>query len=232
MNGDMMKIGVPLLLAGSLIACDAGDPGAEDQAVPVDETPLAVTLDDETDTYGAVLQPVNAAYVQRTPGGDVRLTRTPDSLIIEVQATGLPEDMVHLQHLHGFEEGILEAQCPDPASDLNSDGVVDLMETEPRAGVTMIPFHADPTSMEIQAESYPRADAQGAYSYRQAVPLDPLVTAFEAAFGTRDLRLHDRVVFIHGVPSDTDLPGTAASLGDVPAHVTLPIACGELALLP
>jgi hypothetical protein len=30
------------------------------------------------------------------------------------------------------------------------------------------------------------------------------------------------------VPADTDLPDSVQSLGDVPAHVTLPIACGEI----
>ena len=37
-----------------------------------------------------------------------------------------------------------------------------------------------------------------------------------------------RVIFLHGVPEDAQLPDTVQSLGDVPAHVTLPIACGEI----
>jgi hypothetical protein len=33
---------------------------------------------------------------------------------------------------------------------------------------------------------------------------------------------------VHGVPERTELPETAQSLPDVPARVTLPIACGIL----
>ncbi|MCC6560573.1 MAG: hypothetical protein IT478_04385 [Xanthomonadales bacterium] len=40
--------------------------------------------------------------------------------------------------------------------------------------------------------------------------------------------LDRRVVFIHGVPGDTRLPSTVASLGPIPASVTLPIACGVI----
>jgi hypothetical protein len=37
-------------------------------------------------------------------------------------------------------------------------------------------------------------------------------------------------VFIHGVPSTTTLPASAASLGKIPAQVTVPIACGKIVL--
>jgi hypothetical protein len=35
-------------------------------------------------------------------------------------------------------------------------------------------------------------------------------------------------VYIHGVPSATQLPSSVASLGPIPAQVTLPIACGKI----
>jgi hypothetical protein len=36
------------------------------------------------------------------------------------------------------------------------------------------------------------------------------------------------VVFIHRVPSATKLAASVASLGPIPAQVTLPIACGKI----
>lgn len=116
---------------------------------------------------------------------------------------------------------------PHLAADVNGDGVVDVTETEAVAGVTMVPFHGDPASLEIKADTYPMADAQGSYSYRQTVALDALLPAFQAKFGG-PLEVGRRVVFIHGVPQDVELPESAASVMGIPAHVTLPIACGEL----
>ena len=68
----------------------------------------------------------------------------------------------------------------DPAADKNGDGIIDLIETEPMSGTTMVPFHDNPVSMQI--------------------------VNFPA----------------------TKLPATVASLDDVPAQVTLPIACGKI----
>jgi hypothetical protein len=36
------------------------------------------------------------------------------------------------------------------------------------------------------------------------------------------------VVFIHGIPAASKLKASVASLGPIPAQVTLPIACGEI----
>jgi len=35
-------------------------------------------------------------------------------------------------------------------------------------------------------------------------------------------------VYIHGVLPNTKLPASVASLGTIPAQVTLPIACGKI----
>jgi hypothetical protein len=55
-----------------------------------------------------------------------------------------------------------------------------------------------------------------------------LKDAFAAKFPGQQLDLDRRVVFLHGVPTSTKLPATVASLDDIPAQVTLPIACGEI----
>lgn len=47
-------------------------------------------------------------------------------------------------------------------------------------------------------------------------------------FPGQQLDLARRVVFIHGLPVDTKLPTSVASLGPIPAQVTLPIACGKI----
>ncbi|MFW6330130.1 MAG: hypothetical protein ACOC3J_00255 [Gemmatimonadota bacterium] len=207
--------------------CETG-PGEE---VPVDEavegTDVELQVAGTTDqTFIAQLSPLNSDLLDDSPAGTATLEVTGDSLVITVLAEGLPPNMMHLQHFHGFEDGAA-ARCPTSEADENGDGVVDVTETAPLAGTTMVPFHDEPTNLEIDAQTYPRADSEGAYSYRQAVALEALEAAFEDRFGG-GLALQDRVVFIHGVPEGTALPETVQTKAGLPAHVTLPIACGEL----
>jgi hypothetical protein len=215
------------LVAGSLAlvtACETEDDGTPEEAQPVDAQAQATAGD--VQRFTADLSPLNAHLLDSAPAGEVSLETRGDSLIIMVTARGLPPGMMHLQHFHGFEDGS-PARCPGPDADANGDGVVDVIETAPMAGTTMVPFHADPASMEIDTETYPHADTQGTYSYRTAVSLDSLRSAFRAKFGG-DLALDRRVVFVHGVPQDVDLPGSAETKAGLPVHVSLPIACGEL----
>ena len=71
---------------------------------------------------------------------------------------------MHLQHYHGFIDG-KDATCPTAASDANGDGYIDLVETEPTSGTTMLPFHAHPATLEIANDTYPVADKSGAAHY-------------------------------------------------------------------
>lgn len=179
-------------------------------------------------TWQADLAPLNAEAAGGEAGGTATLAVSGDTLTITVDATGMPPGIMHLQHFHGFTEGDDASRCPSPEADANGDGVIDLIESEALAGTTMVPFHDDPVSMAIVSDSYPVAGDDGTYHYEQSVPLADLTAAFNEAFPGQELDFERRVVFLHGVAEDSQLPDTAQSLGDVPAHVTLPIACGEL----
>ena len=82
--------------------------------------------------------------------------------------------------------------------------------------------------MDIGGGTYPKAGADGTFQYQKTVSLKDLDAAFAKAFGDKELDLDRRVVFIHGILASTKLPASAASLGTIPAQVTLPIACGEI----
>ena len=92
----------------------------------------------------------------------------------------------------------------------------------------MVPFTADPVSMQIVTDTYPKASADGTYHYRKTVSLSALQAAFGKQFTGQQLDFTDRVVYLHGVPAGTRLPASVASLGTIPAQVTLPIACGKI----
>jgi hypothetical protein len=187
----------------------------------------ATKVDSQLTVYTAQLHPMNAKVTGVETSGEARFSIAGDTLTITVNAEKLPPDMMHLQHFHGFKDN-RDATCPTETADVNLDGIIDLIETEPTSGTTMVPFHDDPVSMEIVRDTYPKAGADGTFQYQKTVSLKNLDAAFAKAFGDKELDLDRRVVFIHGILASTKLPTSAASLGTIPAQVTLPIACGEI----
>lgn len=177
--------------------------------------------------YVAHLTSLNAKASGHSSSAEATFKIRGDSLTIHIAARGVAPDLDHLQHFHGFPDGH-QAACPTAAQDKNGDGVVDLRETEPTSGETMVPFTADPVSMEIVVNTYPKASADGSYHYSKTVSLSALEQAFAKKYAGQKLNLDHRVVMIHGVPATTKLPSTVASLGDIPAQVTIPIACGVI----
>lgn len=186
----------------------------------------ATTGHADTAVYAAELQPMNISATGEPTTGKVKLVVNGDTLTAHIFVRNAPANIVHWQHFHGFKNGN-EATCPSPMADANGDGLVDLIETHPTSGKTMVPFIKNPASMNIAHGTYPTASADGSYHYQETIQLGELDSVFEKKFGS-DLNLDNRVVFIHGVPADSNLPSSVASLGPIPAHVTLPIACAAL----
>jgi hypothetical protein len=178
-------------------------------------------------TYKAELSPLNAKTTGSDASGEATFTISGDRLTIRVTAKGVPPNMEHLQHFHGFAKGDRISRCPTAGDDKNGDGIIDIVETEPVAGTTMVPFDADPVGMSAVNDTFPRAGADGSYSYQKTVSLKALEAAFTKKFAGQRLDFDRRVVFLHGVPPSTELPATAASLDHLPAQLLLPIACGE-----
>lgn len=177
--------------------------------------------------YVAHLHPMNDAVTGLQTIGEARFSIVGDKLTISIKAHGLPPNIIHWQHFHGFADN-RAASCPSAADDANGDGIIDLIETEAKAGTTMVPFTNDPISMDIANGTYPKAAAGGTYTYRQTVSLTGLTEAFAKAFNSQTLDLDRRVVFIHGALPGSKLPASVASIGPIPADVTLPIACGRI----
>jgi hypothetical protein len=175
--------------------------------------------------YVAHLHPMNAKITRLQTTGEARFTVKGDSLTISVMVKGAAPGITHWQHFHGFKDNH-DATCATTAADANHDGIIDLIETESASGTTMVPFIDDPVSMNVAEGTYPKASAAGTYEYRRTVSLNALSAAFSKAFDGSKLDLDRRVVLIHGTPNT--LPTSVASLGPIPAQVTLPIACGTI----
>jgi hypothetical protein len=177
--------------------------------------------------YVAHLAALNATVTGSKAAGEATFTIKADSLTIAVNASGLPKDIEHWQHFHGFTDG-RAAACPAHSADANRDGIIDVVETGVAAGTTMVPFSGDPVSMDVPHGTYPTASPTGTLQYKQTVSLSALQTAFAKTFDGQKLDLDRRVVFVHGIPAASKLQASVASLGPIPAQVTLPIACGKI----
>lgn len=177
--------------------------------------------------YVAKLVPLNAEQIRTSASGTAELQVTDGKLTVSIDVEGLTPGLMHLQHFHGFPDG-KDAACPTSQEDKNGDGYVDLIETEPVAGTTMLPFHAHPATLEIPNDTYPVADKNGVAQYRHSDSVAELEKALQDKFKAPVLDLAKRVIFVHGVASDAKLPESVQSLPGVPAQVTIPVACGKI----
>lgn len=199
-------------------------------ATPGPGTPAGSTSG-ESVTYEAELMPINSEINEGDATGEATFTVSGDELTISLTVNGVSPDIQHLQHFHGFPDSDDAAMCPTMDDDTNGDGVVDILETAPAAGTTMVPFTDDPVSMEVFGATYPTADAEGSYTYEHTVSLSELESAMGEQFPGQELNLENRVVFIHTVPETAELPDTVESKGGAPAYETVPVACGEIRLV-
>lgn len=91
--------------------------------------------------------------------------------------------------------------------------------------------HVPTLMQDVNHDGYSVADKYGHYEYDKDVPLKDLQAKFKQAFGSDDLQLDKRVVYVHGVPADLKLPSSVAgNVMSYDAHTTLPIAVGEIKL--
>ncbi|WP_353990444.1 hypothetical protein ABVF11_07615 [Pediococcus argentinicus] len=178
--------------------------------------------------FKANIVPLNAEKIGHKAHGTATFEIDDNQLTINIEMHDTPANIQHWEHFHGFPDGH-QAEIATMDQDQNGDGFVDLPETEPVSGTTMVPFNDEPAKMDIPNDEYPVSDANGDFSYTRVVPLDQLEENFKKAFSDSNLELDKRVVYIHGIPTDVDLPeSVAGEVGPYDAHVTLPIAVGKI----
>ncbi len=210
----------------SLLSCNQS--GSDQNNVRKDSTG---NQNDVVATYVADLKGLNSNVTNMTTAAQAKFILTKDSLFVTISARGVAPGIEHWQHFHGFADN-QSATCAAQSNDKNNDGIIDVLETETTSGKTMVPFNEKSAEMDLGSDTYPKAGNDSTYHYEARIPLAQLKASFAKAFGDSSLNLDKRVLYIHGVPSDTKLPSTVASLGDIPATVTLPIACGKIVKIP
>lgn len=178
--------------------------------------------------YEAIITPLNEDKIGTAPSGKAIFDLNEKWLKIFIEMEGVPANMMHWEHFHGFEDN-RPAEVATMAQDTNHDGFIDLVETEPVSGTTMVPFDEAPQQLNIPNDNYPVANAKGHFEYNKEVAIDEFVRNFKKAFNDAKLELEKRVIYIHGVPNDLVLPDTVQGMvGHYDQHVTLPIAGGKI----
>lgn len=177
--------------------------------------------------YEAQLSALNSDITGLETSGKAEFHLSEDTLYVTIEVEDAPPNMQHWQNFHGTPAAD-DTRCATMDEDENDDDIVDMFEVGPASGRMMVPFNANPAVMNIGDYTYPAADEDGYYKYEKAIPMEELANNFANSFEGYDIHLEKDVVYIHGVPEDTDLPSSAESISGVPNYLTLPIACGKI----
>ncbi|MBZ9728374.1 hypothetical protein LB467_01625 [Salegentibacter sp. JZCK2] len=166
-----------------------------------------------SDIYFTPLSSMNNSGVN----GTATLLLMENSLTVKIRATGYESNMIHPQHIHGFEDGS-NAVCPPPfgspefmAADTNNDGVIDLVEGIPFYGPVLL-------NLFEPVNTWPVADASGNVDYERTFELGEEEFEEEGEVISLEnlLPLENRTIVLHGMTFEGEY------------DATLPVACGEI----
>ncbi|MFC0387701.1 PEP-CTERM sorting domain-containing protein [Muricoccus vinaceus] len=184
-------------------------------AVPVHAAPVL---------YEAVLAPLSNSGVS----GLARLSQDGNLLTVNITASGLTPDQVHVQHIHGPSDEAgnpVGAMTPTLAQDLDGDRFIELAEGARTYGPIILNLDAPPGSGQ-----FPTAP-NGMVNFTQIYDLSNS-PAFVAGFTSADLLpLTLREIVLHGelLTSQTGLGFGPGEADGTPGYkAVLPVASGEI----
>ncbi|SDL29504.1 hypothetical protein SAMN04488034_103102 [Salinimicrobium catena] len=174
------------------------------------EDSVPVFQDPESDAifYKAIVSELNDSNAK----GLAYLKLEDNRLYTTVLASGMEANMLHPQHIHGFEDDS-NSVCPPSSADEDGNGFVTLGEGAPFYGPVLLPLTQNDGS-------FPTANSVGTYTYSQSFTLGEGETI--SADGIDPLE--NRVIVLHGMTADLD-PNDDQAAEYV---ATLPVACGQI----
>lgn len=205
--------------------------------------------------FNAQLNPVNPSI--SSAKANARIIIEGNRAGIYIQGSGLSPQTVHMQHIHlgtscptsaadKNTDGIVDAL---EASAVAGPSVVPLSLNPVRSIVEGIiaPGTPPPSPTGPREEpreeppardlgnisthsAYPFAAQDGSFNYIASIPVNALQRAF-SQHGTPEetpVSLEKKVIIIHGVAANTQLPNTVKGLPGVSATESLPVICGQI----
>lgn len=184
-------------------------------------------------TYKATLAPIPLnTTVAGNPTGTLDVVIEGDEFKATMNMQGVPGNVVHAQHI------TVGSSCPTATNDVNNDSYVDVLEGAPNYGLILIPLDGDLEDQDDGENGFPRANSGGSYTWSKTASLSRMIADLQDAdvdledgltkLNGSDLNLAGKVVIVHGVNSNSNLPDSVATLDDFRNHQSLPIACGVI----
>jgi hypothetical protein len=151
-----------------------------------------------------------------------------------------------MQHIHSG------SACATQSNDTNGDGYVDAVEGTAASGPPVLPLTLDlaqlaqsgtlTSASNEESSDYPTTSQAGGFTYIASVPVSTLQSALSSQPGASPTAsptaspgvasdssgIEGRVIEIHGVSSNVQLPSTVQSLPGSTANASLPVACGVI----
>lgn len=216
----------------------------EATASPTAEAPERVV-------YEAALNPANASGAT----GTVRVVVDGNQAGIYIQAFGVAPGIPHLQHIHSGtqcadfsqdtnQDGFVDAVEGEPVAGrpvLPLTLNLGQQQTSGAGGASPSPAASPTDGTGAAVQDFPVASANGNYTYIGSISITEVRSMLEAESGNgsgtagaaSDAQmlaqlLNSRVIEIHGISPDVQLPDTVQSIMGLPATTTLPVACGVL----
>ncbi|MGK7871465.1 PEP-CTERM sorting domain-containing protein [Falsiroseomonas sp. E2-1-a20] len=174
--------------------------------------------------YEAILTPLSGSGVS----GLAKLSQDGNMLTVNITASGLTPDQLHVQHIHGRFDAAgnpMDSVTPTLAQDTDGDGFIELLEGLATYGPIILNLDGPPGS-----GGFPTAP-NGMVNFMQTYDL-PNSPSFAAGFGSEDLLpLTLREIVLHGrlLDSGTGLGFGPGEADGMPGYkVVLPVAAGEI----
>lgn len=131
--------------------------------------------------YTAELNALNDSGVS----GMAELWLDGDQLTVTITADGLEPNMLHRQHIHGFEDNNAPSMCPPMSADTDNDGLVEIGEG--------LPFYGAP---QLFLMPFPMAE-NGSIDYTESFTVEGVV-----------LPLQNNTIVLHGMTVDGEYVGS------------------------
>jgi len=154
-----------------------------------------------------------------------------DELVMDVRLNNSGKNIIHAQSIR------TGSRCPSLIDDKNEDDIIDAIEGEAVYGKVFIPLDGDISTQSSHDGEFPAADTYGNYIYAKVTSFSTFMVDLRDESGNQEyiklksqepLSIESRVVVIHGMSEETDLPATVRTMGPMTIHQSIPIVCGVI----
>lgn len=168
--------------------------------------------------YKSHLLPLNT-IVAGNVTGSLEWVVASSRMRINLSVTNSPEDLEHFQAVHAG------TVCPTENADLNSDGIIDMVELEKVSGNMLFPLDSDLSSIDQGHFMGSRANAYGNYVY-WAEAENNRMRSIASSLSPENL-----VVVVYGINQAYSLPNSVPGR-EGNQHRYVPISCGVVKQAP